>query len=80
MANLDSIQSITMFYSVFKNIAMKDLTAEERRRIDDKFHELVLQMEDSVARSTSPIIGTVSDSSFVTEDIRRTSLLIHNGK
>ena len=32
-------------------------------------------MEDSVARSTSPITATISDSSFVTEDIR-VSLLI----
>ncbi|HEY5919932.1 MAG TPA: HAMP domain-containing sensor histidine kinase [Chryseolinea sp.] len=70
MANLDSIKSITVFYAVFKNIAMKDLTAGERRRIDAKFDELVLQMEDSVARSTNPITATISDSSFVTEDIR----------
>lgn len=70
MANLDSIKSITVFYAVFKNIAMKDLTAEERRRVDAKFDELVLKMEDSVARSTSPITATISDSSFVTEDIR----------
>jgi signal transduction histidine kinase len=70
MANLDSIKSITVFYAVFKNIAMKDLTVEERRRVDAKFDELVLQMEDSVARSTNPITATISDSSFVTEDIR----------
>jgi signal transduction histidine kinase len=76
MANLDSIKSITVFYAVFKNIAMKDLTAEERRRVDAKFDELVLQVEDSVARSTNPITATISDSSFVTEDIR--SLLAYS--
>ncbi len=70
LSMLDSIRSITMFYSVFKDISMKDLSAKDRKRLDNKFHELVMQMEDSTARSKSPILGTVSDSSFVTEDIQ----------
>lgn len=70
LSMLDSIQSITMFYSVFKDISMKDLSAKDRKMIDNKFHELVMQMEDSAARSNSPLLGTVSDSSFVTEDIQ----------
>ena len=72
---LDSIRSITMFYSVFKGISMKDLSAKERKLLDNKFHELVLQIEDSAARSMSPLYGTVSDSSFITEDIE--SLVAH---
>lgn len=75
MGNLDSIKSVTVFYAVFKDIAMKDLTAAERARMDEKFHELVVQMEDSIARSKNPILSTISDSSFVTEDIR--SLVTH---
>ncbi|HEX6892513.1 MAG TPA: ATP-binding protein [Chryseolinea sp.] len=70
LSMLDSIRSITMFYSVFKDISMKDLSAKDRKRIDNKFHELVMQVEDSAARAKSPILGTVSDSSFVTEDIQ----------
>jgi signal transduction histidine kinase len=70
LSMLDSIRSITMFYSVFKNISMKDLSAKDRKRIDNKFHELVMQVEDSAARSKSPMLGTVTDSSFVTEDIQ----------
>lgn len=70
MANLDSIKSLTVFYAVFKDIAMKDLNANDRRRVENKFHELVMQMEDSVARTKSPMIGTITDSSFVTEDIK----------
>ena len=75
MTKLDSIQSITVFYAVFKDIAMKDLTAAERKKLDAKFHELVMQMEDSVARSQSQFIANISDSSFVAEDIR--NLLNH---
>jgi len=73
MTKLDSIQSITVFYAVFKDIAMKDLTPAERKKLDAKFHELV--MEDSVARSQSQFIANISDSSFVAEDIR--NLLNH---
>jgi signal transduction histidine kinase len=69
MANLDSIKSVTVFYAVFKDISMKDLSADDRARLDKKFHELVTQLEDSVARE-NPIYSTISDSSFVTEDIR----------
>jgi signal transduction histidine kinase len=76
MSKLDSIRSLTVFYAVFKDISMKNLSATDRKRIDDKFHELVLQMEDSVARTGRPLVGTISDSSFVSEDIR--NLLAHS--
>jgi len=70
MANLDSIKSLTVFYAVFKDVAMKDLAPDERARLDKKFHELVLQLGASEARSKYPVFSTISDSSFITEDLR----------
>lgn len=68
MAMLDSIQSLTVFYSVFKNFQIKDLSDAQKRRIDNKFNQLVKQLEDSVRR-TEVIVGKISDSSFVKDDL-----------
>ena len=68
MAMLDSIQSLTVFYSIFKNVQIKDLTEAEKRKVDSKFNQLVRQLEDSVRRS-EVFVGKISDSSFVKDDI-----------
>lgn len=70
LSRLDSINSLTVFYAVFKNISIKSLNAEARAKIDAKFIQLVANMEDSVARSQTGFMGNISDSSFVTEDLK----------
>jgi signal transduction histidine kinase len=65
---LDSIQSLTVFYSIFKNYQIKDLSEAQKKRIDGKFNQLVKQLEDSVRKSEA-FIGKISDSSFVKDDI-----------
>jgi signal transduction histidine kinase len=66
---LDSIQSLTVFYSVFKNYQIKDLSDAQKKRIDLKFNQLVKQLEDSV-RKNDAFRGKISDSSFVKDDIK----------
>jgi signal transduction histidine kinase len=70
LSKLDSIKSLTVFYAVFKNISIKNLNEDARIRIDAKFNQLVADMEDSVARSQTNFMGNISDSSFVTEDLK----------
>lgn len=67
---LDSINSLTVFYSVFKNYDMREMSAEDRRRVDAKFNLLVAQLQDSLSRNAGVLMGNISDSSFVSEDIR----------
>jgi hypothetical protein len=74
LSRLDSIQSLTVFYAVFKNISMGNLSPEARARIDAKFRELVGRMQDSVSRR-SDFMASISDSSFIAEDIH--NLLSH---
>lgn len=74
LSRLDSIQSLTVFYAVFKNISMSSLSPEVRARVDAKFRQLVSLMQDSVSRR-SDFMANISDSSFVAEDIR--NLLSH---
>jgi hypothetical protein len=69
-SDLDSINSLTMFYSVFKNYSISEMSTEDRRRVDAKFNRLVVQLQDSLARSSESLMGSISDSSFVSEDIR----------
>jgi len=75
LSRLDSIQSLTVFYAVFKNIPMSNLSPEARARVDAKFRELVSQMQDSVSRRRSDFMAGISDSSLVAEDIH--NLLSH---
>jgi signal transduction histidine kinase len=68
LSMLDSIQSLTVFYSIFKNVQIKDLTEAQKKRVDGKFNQLVKQLEDSVRR-TDAFVGKISDSSFVKDDL-----------
>jgi signal transduction histidine kinase len=68
--DLDSIRSLTVFYSIFKNYKMGDLSESEKRVIDLKFKDLIAQLEDSLRNPGHEFLGRISDSSFVGEDVR----------
>ena len=70
LSKLDSIQSLTVFYAIFKNFPIKDMSESAKRRIDSKFHELVIQLQDSIRDNRSNVMGRISDSSFVDDDIK----------
>ncbi|NOS56856.1 MAG: hypothetical protein HOP37_11445 [Cyclobacteriaceae bacterium] len=70
LATLDSIQSITVFYAVFKNIAIKELNPNARLRVDAKFNQLVANLKDTIRLQGNGFIKSISDSSFVRDDIR----------
>jgi signal transduction histidine kinase len=70
LSKLDSIQSLTAFYAIFKKFPIKDMSDQAKRRIDAKFHELVLQLQDSITSDDRSAMGKISDSSFVDDDIK----------
>jgi signal transduction histidine kinase len=70
LSNLDSIQSITVFYAIFKNVAIKELNPDAQRKIDIKFNSLVQKLQDSIRSNGKKFIGSISDSSFVNDDIK----------
>jgi len=70
LSKLDSIQSLTAFYAIFKSISIKDLSEETKVKVDAKFNQLVAQLQDSLQRKNIGFIGRISDSSFVDDDIR----------
>jgi signal transduction histidine kinase len=69
-SKLDSIQSLTVFYAIFKNYQISGLDERTKQRMDAKFNQLVKQLEDSLLRKATPVVGRISDSSFVNDDIR----------
>lgn len=71
LSQLDSIQSLTVFYAVFKNTDMKSLPPETQARIDAKFNELATRQEQANNTNTGrEFITGISDSSFVIQDIQ----------
>ncbi|MBL0741437.1 sensor histidine kinase [Chryseolinea lacunae] len=70
ISKLDSIQSLTVFYAIFKNLSIKTMDAETKARLDAKFKQLVAQLQDSVRMDRDAFVGRISDSSFVSEDIK----------
>jgi signal transduction histidine kinase len=75
LSKLDSIQSLTVFYAIFKNYDFDKLDEETKQKVDAKFNQLVKQLVDSTRLTASAFIGRISDSSFVKEDIK--NLLAH---
>lgn len=69
LSKLDSIQSLTVFYAIFKNYQIKDMSADARRKIDAKFNQLVAELQDSVRQGGIKFTGRISDSSYVSDDI-----------
>ena len=70
LANLDSIQSLTVFYAIFKNVPIKSMDAATKAKLDGKFNQLVTQLQDSASHKKDVFMGNISDSSFVSEDIK----------
>jgi signal transduction histidine kinase len=70
LSQLDSIQSLTMFYAVFKKYSIEDLNPAARRKVDAKFSELVAELSDSTPRTVIPIFHQITDSTLVADDIR----------
>lgn len=66
LKDLDSIQSLTAFYAIFKKYPIASLDETMKKKIDAKFKELV----NASANRKSDFIGNISDSSLVDDDIR----------
>lgn len=67
--NLDSIQSLTVFYAVFKNYRIENLSENARKKIDLKFNELVKQLGAPTGRNVVFFMDKISDSSLVSNDV-----------
>lgn len=71
LKNLDSIQSLTVFYSIFKNFEMDDLSEQELKRIDAKFESLVGELEAAVDRRNAiTVMNNISDTTYLRDDIQ----------
>lgn len=71
LSTLDSVTSLTVFFSLFKNVDYKSLSPEIQDRVDAKFAELRdSQQYDAGRRVPEIFVRNISDSSLVAEDIR----------
>lgn len=70
LRNLDSIRSLTVFYAIFKNYQFSNLDKATRDRIDAKLYSLMGKMLDSINVETEPLVTRISDSTFVSDDLR----------
>lgn len=68
LATLDSIKSLTVFYSMLKGQNMSELDEATRARIDERFHQLISELQQPSANQ-SKFISRISDSSFVKSDV-----------
>jgi signal transduction histidine kinase len=68
LSKLDSIQSLTVFYSMLKDQNMSALDEATKARIDARFRQLVSQLQQSGNRQ-GEFISRISDSSFVKNDV-----------
>jgi signal transduction histidine kinase len=68
LKDLDSIQSLTVFYAVFKNYPIASLDDDMKRKIDAKFIQLMDQQRTTGSKVN--FIGKISDSSLVSNDIQ----------
>lgn len=67
---LDSIESLTVFYAVIKNVDVENFNQELTQKIDAKFYELIGKWGDSLNSVKSEnFLGKISDSSLVQNDI-----------
>ncbi|MEJ1240805.1 HAMP domain-containing sensor histidine kinase [Chryseolinea sp. T2] len=66
-ASLDSIESLTVFYSMLKAQNMSDLDEATRKRIDERFHELIGELQPRTRQNE--FVSRISDSSFVKNDV-----------
>ena len=69
LALLDSIQSLTVFYAVFKNFEVNEFDDGTKQRVDAKFKELIQELQDSIKGNVPAFIGRISDTSYVKDDL-----------
>ncbi|ELR72162.1 periplasmic sensor signal transduction histidine kinase [Fulvivirga imtechensis AK7] len=69
LSKLDSIQSLTVFYAIFKNYHIEDMDEPSRRKVDAKFQELIGQLKDSLNHNALRFFNNISDSTYLQEDI-----------
>ncbi len=67
---LDSIQSLTIFYAIFKNYEIEKFDEPIKRKIDAKFGSLVGKLTDSTSLSAIDMMNNISDTTFLEEDIK----------
>lgn len=67
LATLDSIKSLTVFYSMLKGQNMSELDDATKARIDERFHQLISDLQPAARQSE--FISRISDSSFVKSDV-----------
>src|SRR5690606_38839878 len=70
LSKLDSIQSLTVFYAIFKNYQIGDMSEETKRQIDQKFNQLISAMKDSGTGNTLSFMGRITDTSYVADDMK----------
>lgn len=69
-SNLDSIQSLAVFQSVFRDYDRRRLSVYEQKRLDDKFNELVSRLENSGMHSNHAFVEKITATSFIDKDIK----------
>lgn len=69
LSMLDSIQSLTVFYAIFKNYNIEELDGEVKQKIDAKFNELVGQLQNPLKANEISFLSNISDSTYVRDDI-----------
>jgi signal transduction histidine kinase len=70
VAQLDSINSLSEFYAMFRNISMNGLDEDVRQLVDEKFRQLVALRQDSINAARPAYIKEITDTSLVIKDIR----------
>jgi len=68
-SKIDSIQSLTMFYAIFKNYEVSSLPAGVKQKVDAKFDELMVNLQDSLHKKEGTYMSNISDSSLLTDDL-----------
>ena len=65
---LDSINSLTVLFSLIKKIDFKDLDSATQQKLDDKFYELS-RLNTLSALITTPALELINDSSIINDDL-----------
>jgi signal transduction histidine kinase len=66
--HLDSLNTLTTFWSYIRGIDMTNLSDDQKKLIDNKFSEVYTALSDSLD-NISAITGKISDSTLVVNDI-----------
>ena len=70
ITKIDSIQSLTAFYAIFKNYQIEDLDEAMQLRIDAKFNELIGRLQDSSTNNNAvSFMRNISDTTYLQQDI-----------